>query len=668
MTVEDHIAVGDDLLDGDKQDEALAEFKKALGKLGTATTPVRAEIYVRIGELMQRRGKERVAISNFDKALAIRPDHRRALAAMVELNVAVGNWRAVRAAEEKYFAAAVGDEALEQLLASGDRWRDKADDLKRAKTRYDQAHKQFPKRREPLQRLLEVYEKDGKIEFVLDTRRRLVVLIDEPDERAREYFELGEYCLFELNREEEAFAAFELALDSDPTMLEALEVLATALAENQEWGELERVYIKMIGSFDSKLPLGPEAETVLVELNHRLALLYRDHLEDPDAALEVIDRELALRPDMIGPQLLAAEIASEAAQPAKALVHLRKAAKLEPRRAETYHQLFALAQRYDEPETGFLAASVVAVLDEANDRERIVFREHKVEGVPAHQRPMRPQAWEWLRHEDRDETVDGVMRAVAPAVLRVRVRQLEVEGKLPVLDEATRQDPESSTVSVVRSLSWGSQFLGVPLPALYLQEGRDGTLVVPFARHQSTIIGKDVLRGRSVAELAFLVGRHLALRLPEHELVANLHSIDELSACFLAALKITMGKAPSPPHLAKAVDGLAKVMLGHMSDDERQRLFEAVKTFQTSGGRADLNDWIASVELCATRAGLLLCGDLETANKVLGQDTGHAFTKVERRLDDLCCFAVSGSNLKLRQELGSSLTDVDQELSARSRS
>jgi len=659
-TVEDYIEAGDNELAAGFVDKALADYKKGLGKLGTATTPLRAEIYVRMAELMRKRGKIRVAISNFEKALAIVSTDARALKGLLELHAAQQNWRAMHGVEDRYLAGLPkeDDTRLEQLLAFGDRWRELAKDDKRAKERYLQARDDYPKQIEPLRRLLLVFEQQKAIEHVLDTRRRIAALVDDPAQRARVYFELGEYCMFEVSREEEAFAAFELALDSDPTMLEALEVLATALAEQQEWGEIERVYAKMCGVFVERDD--ETSQAVLAQLYNKQALLFRDHLEDPDSALKALEGELAIVPKRLGARLLAADVAAELERPADELVHLRWAAELSPRRIETYQRLFLLGRQHDEPETAFLGASVCALLGEASETELSFYNEHRVEGVPMHHRPMRPEAWAWLRLRERAASVDRIMRAVAPAVLRIRILQLEADKKLPPLPSSGPQDAKASTISAVRSLSWGCRHLGMEPPAIYVAEDSDVALEAPFAKHQSTIIGRGALSGRSMGQLAFLVGRHLALRLPEHELVAHIQSIDELSACFLAALKVVLGQAPASSVSAKAIDALATLIEQNQTETERKALQSAVEQFGEAGGRVNLSAWVASVELCATRTGYVLCGDLQTAVDVIREEGDRPFATVEQRIDDLCAFAVGGANLKLRQELGSSIGSAEE--------
>ncbi|MEM9696515.1 MAG: hypothetical protein AAGA56_28490, partial [Myxococcota bacterium] len=500
MSVQDHLEAGDLARDLKHHDEALSHYKKGLAKLGIAQTPERADLYVRIGEVLSGQNRPRVAQSNFEKALQIVPDHRRALDLLLGLEIAEKRWREVSHLEERIFAAAPEEERLELLLKSGARWRAEARDDKRAIERYQQARGAFPKARLPHERLLELFEARGDTDDALDMRTRIADLVEEGPERARFLTDLGRRCVA-AGREHEAQVAFEKALEADPTQLVALEQLASTLAAEQEWAELERVYTKIIERFRERAP-SEATTTVLAELTHRLALLYREHLEDPKAALRAASSVLKLRPRHLQGHILAYELALELNKGQRALTHLRRRIALSPQDPTGYHLLFALGQRYDIPELSFLAATVTECLGVADDRETIVYREYRPQGVPGHSKPLTDESWESLL-DDHDATVDAVMVAIAPAVIRVRVGQLQGEGKLPELLPERRQDPGHSTVSAVRSFTWAARLLGVELPDIYVDEERKGSIYAPMAAASSLVVGQDALRGRSRVELAF---------------------------------------------------------------------------------------------------------------------------------------------------------------------
>lgn len=648
-TVADCIEAGDAKLADEAVDEALACFKRALGKLGTTSSPERAEVYVRMARVMRSRGKIRVAISNYDKALGIVPEHVAALSGVIELQVEQENWRAVQSCEAKFFGHASHDEntLFEQLLASGERWLKQEPDT--AEQRFLRASELVPARTEPLQRLASLYGEQGKIERALDIEEQLAGRLEALPERARALMKLGDLCIGK-GLEERAYAYYVGALEADPFLLEALEALATACAEAQEWGELERAYLKMRDLLSGQVH-EDRVRAVLAEIYHRLALLYRDHLFDPQSALAFIEEQIGLAPTLLRLRLLAAEISEEVGNYSRQRMHLRVASNLDPKRAETYESLFRAAQGHDDLEQAFLAASALQALGQVSGPAHYVYQEHAVDGVPQLQRPMGSQGWVWLRVSTRDPTVDRVMRALAPAVLRARVGQLHREGKLAV-PPGPRQDAEGSSLSAVRSLVWGCNFLGVPIPAIHLDPKQAKAFHAPFAKHRTTVVGKGALSGRSLGELGFLVGQHLALRLPEHELVAHMQSIEELTACFLAGLKITLGKTPPHSEDARVVDALAVMLQRELSPQELDYLKKAVAQFGSGSGRVDLRQWVLTVEKCVARTGFLLCGDLELAITMARSEGDTAFSRAEQRVDDLLSFSQSESNSQLRAALG----------------
>ncbi|HMY21602.1 MAG TPA: hypothetical protein PKA58_35010, partial [Polyangium sp.] len=77
----------------------------------------------------------------------------------------------------------------------------------------------------------------------------------------------------------------------------------------------------------------------------------------------------------------------------------------------------------------------------------------------------------------------------------------------------------------------------------------------------------------------------------------------------------------------------------------------AVSEFEAAQVRPDLTRWAASIERCATRAGLLLCGNLEVAASILRSEPRGALDS-DTKIADLCSFIVSEPMSLLREEMG----------------
>ena len=198
-------------------------------------------MFKRVGEIKVAQGKRREAISNYEKALSLVPTHRRALESLIDLDEREGDWRAVQATEDRLLATIKPlDERFARLVEFGTRWQRLGIDDARARSLLEKARSLMPEDHGVLDALCAALRADGP------GRRRDR---DAADDRAasprrrgcapRPYADLASYCLLELKREELALELFDLALESDPSLLDPLTVVARLLAERQEWGELE---------------------------------------------------------------------------------------------------------------------------------------------------------------------------------------------------------------------------------------------------------------------------------------------------------------------------------------------------------------------------------------------------------------------------------------------
>ena len=659
-TAADHMAAGDELRLTSDFEGALGAYKRALGMLSPSATAERAAVFLRQGQVKQAQDKRREAIAAFEKTIslapivegaAVPPVHLAALEALLDLNVAEGDWRAVSAAEERVLGTLGDPEArFAHLVAFGARWQDRAGDATRARSALERARELKADDVECLGRLGVLYEQAGAAADALAVRLRLAELTRDPRARAEAFFDLGRTCLTDLRKEDLGLDLCDRALAADPTMLEPLALIARVLADRQEWSELEQAYRRMLDRVDH-LPEGEARAAVTWELCRRLGIMFRDHLDDPALALDAFEDAVHAKPADLATRLTAAEIARSLGKNDRAAVHLEAAAALEPGRVATFHDLFESFQKLRRPDQAYHAACVTMFLRQADARERFIFEEHKPHGVPKPAYALRAESWEWLRPHDRDLSAEAILAAITPAAIALRLAQLAESGRLPSLDPAGKQDPEKSTVSIVRTFTWASHFLAVPAPAVYLSDERDLGLASVIAEEPTVFAGQKILRGRSLPELAFFVGRHLAYHVGSHRLLLYYSSIEDLTACFLAAVRIVLPEVAAPAAMRAQVLEIERGVAARLSESQRVDLAAAVAAFEAAGSRAHIAEWVAAVERCATRAGYLLAGDIHVVARILdGEPRG--VLEPEAKLADLLAFAVSDEHRALREALG----------------
>ena len=168
-----------------------------------------------------------------------------------------------------------------------------------------------------------------------------------------------------------------------------------------------------------------------------------------------------------------------------------------------------------------------------------------------------------------------------------------------------------------------------------------------------TVVGAQALRGKSLAELSFLAGWNICGHFPEHRLVRLCSSVDDLAACFIAAVRRVAPDTSAPGPLKSLVELLEPTLDREIRPEEDAELSQAVRAFDVGGGRVDLAEYARSVERACLRAGLLLAADVEAANACLPHLAKGALS-FDQREEELMAFAVSSLAAGLRDEFTAS--------------
>lgn len=644
-------------------EQALALYRKALG-LGNVSKEVRGHVYLRMGSVKAAQAKSAEAIANFEKALTLvaESDVSRVLEELLTLYLAERDHRAALSTQEKILKGLRTEtERFDALLRFGTSWLALPDDSPassgpnamqmRARQMLERAERLQPDHRDLLVLLRNLGESEGRIEEVLGLRVRIADATPDPVERAVLQAALAK-DLAKRGREDEAVTLYEKALDANPSVLDPLVGIAEILSEKQEWSVLESSYRRMLARLPRVEPEPVRAE-VEWELQRRLGLLLRDHLDDNEHALVAFQAAVHAKPEDAHARKLAAD-AARATQNAEALEEqLLALVRIEPRDTRLYRMLFDLFMKKGEVERASAAASVLITLGTALDRERVVYEANKADGPPKLTTAVNEEMWALLRYHDlKLGVVDRIFGASAPAVAAALAEIIARTQGSRLPDPKHQIDLGATTLSAVRALTFAGRSLGLEPPAVYLDDGFDGSYAVILSDPPASKVGSAALRGRSLPELISLAGRHLTYHAPQHRLLALCSAIEDLSACFLAVVSLVNKDVKVAPAVQRVIDELAPRIEAWLGADEASEIEAAVTEFTDSGGRADLLRYIASVERTSLRAGLLLAGDIGVARKMaaegLFQGGYRDVLTPDERLDELFAFSVSREYEELR--------------------
>ncbi|NLE85975.1 MAG: hypothetical protein GX607_06215 [Myxococcales bacterium] len=325
----------------------------------------------------------------------------------------------------------------------------------------------------------------------------------------------------------------------------------------------------------------------------------------------------------------------------------------DPTDVEALRQLYRIHTARENLDGRWCVAQALTLLGRANAEEKALFDEHRTRGLIAPKAGIGASAWhDCLFHPEEEALTGQIFSLIAPAVLIGRVTTLRREGSLHRVDPATRQSPETSTVMAVRAMAWGAALLGLPLPPVYVEKERSAAYEHIPAVPPVTVVGGGALRGRTEAELAFLVGRHLCGYRGEHFVKTLFSSVPDLEDLFLSALVIGQPTLPIASSVRQRVEPIARAISPLLEPVHLDALRGHFLRFVDEGGRTNLQRWSAAVEKSQCRVGLALSQDLLAACGVLEAEEGPLGPLVQ----DLIAYSTSSRFLRLRKQLGIALS------------
>jgi hypothetical protein len=119
---------------------------------------------------------------------------------------------------------------------------------------------------------------------------------------------------------------------------------------------------------------------------------------------------------------------------------------------------------------------------------------------------------------------------------------------------------------------------------------------------------------------------------------------------------IAAPSTPMPPEMKQQIRATAQELAKYMQPVQLEGLRMVVKKFIEEGAKANIKRWNQAVELTACRAGLLVCGDLDIAKKIIGAEPSlPGDLSPAEKMKELLLFAVSESYTQLRKALGISI-------------
>ncbi|MCC6214783.1 MAG: tetratricopeptide repeat protein [Polyangiaceae bacterium] len=625
---------------------ALTNYQKVLTSLGEEDVSDRVDVYYRLGCIKREQGQAKQAIGNYEKALALDGEHRATLEALVGVYSSANDWKQVAAYKRQILDSVFdGEERYAILVELGEIWSKKEKAPAKAIEALEEARELKPQDHVLLHRLLELYQESKDWQRVVDTIQAIADLEQRPEIKSRYFFTMAQLYRDKIEDFDRAVELFNEALDLNPTYLEAFERINKVLTAQKAWKQLERAYRKMIHRIAGKGNADLE-----YQLWHQLGLIYRDRLQSPDHAIEAFSAASKVKPAETLEYQILSEMFELSERYDEAIEQQRILLDRNPLDVEPYRGLYRLYLHKRDYQHAWCLAAAMSFLGKADAETAAFFEDYRPKGILPFKERLGNEHWaKLLSHPDQNLYISKIFEMIAPAALQAKIAQ----SKPPVLPKQAKQDAATSTVTFAKTFFWAAQVLGIPAPELYVRNDVPGAIVAVPAIPPASVAGQTVLTGFRPEELTFICGKHLAAYRGEHYIKTLFPTQAELTIMLFAGVMISAPNTPMPADAAAQIRATAQELAKYMQPVQLEGLRMVVKRFIEEGAKANIKRWSQAVELTSTRAGLLVCGDLDIAKRIVGAEPQlPGDLSPAEKMKDLLQFSVSEEYVQLRQTLG----------------
>ena len=298
-------------------------------------------------------------------------------------------------------------------------------------------------------------------------------------------------------------------------------------------------------------------------------------------------------------------------------------------------------------------ASALSFLQNANQDEEDFYKRYLGQHLQPAKRQLTAEQWKILYHPSQDMLTSNIMGMIAVNMRRWYSRTHKEWGlhKRRDLLDLSQQIPFCKIYEYAKGI------LGVnPAPQVYLKkDGQISGMMIGNLDPAAFIVGNDMFQGKADRELAFYIGRNLALARPEHYLAGGFFPTGNLLIFFLAAMQMSspnINFAQNNEQVIDCMQQMQKMIPGPIL----MQLQGFVQQFLKTGKNADLSSWRKSVDHTTNRVGMVLCGDLRTAANVVKNDAVPVSKATPKdKIREMVVFWISDEHFKMRKQLGLAL-------------
>ena len=596
-------------------------------------------------------GEQERAVTAYKQVLRMDPNHAESLQALSSLHSARGEWSEKVALLERSLSDANDpNERRQVLMRMAGIQRARQGDTAGALATIKRALELSPDDRRLLTSLAELCRKEGDTESLLEADRRLVEQTSDPVLLKALHFEMGRILEESGADAQGAIAEFSRVLALDPNDLGALTHLGALYTQLEDWRSA-------VHTVESLIQLDDDHNRQK-EYHLRLALLFRDGLDEPRQALEACGQALKLDPGFWEATEAMTGLLRQHRPPRALAMHLdatisvhRARLQRDPFLAGSYQALLKCFGWQDSSDGIRVVVHLLEAIGVAGSRSLQYASEGWEAQGPPLDHALTTEEVEALLHPGELGPLHTLLRICEPAVRELMPATRPAAADLEPLTSRAHPDLSSCVDRLLPALG------DVELAVLVSEEEPDRVWVEDGSPPR-LCLGRD-LATRPPAEMAFVLGRNLAHVLLGHHSYSGLSS--QQLGRFVAGVLSVACRSFIPP------GGVGD--LGALCQDLERVI--APQTLRTLAPAAlELSDrplapdrWRTAMAHSEDRLALLLCGSpcaalrcLLREEGILGDSDDPTPERIARDAGastrQLLGFCVSEEHLRLRRQMG----------------
>jgi tetratricopeptide (TPR) repeat protein len=632
--------------------EARTEYERAKSLLGVeAEDATLVSLYERLALCALKTEDQGAAVRAYEEALALEPGKRATLDALVELRTARGEWKEVVALDRKLLPLATSDGERARIIEDiGDLLQEKQNDWTGAMDAYLQVLALEPERRQVLYKTLDFYTSEKQWPKAVATLQKLADLEGEPAGRAKLNYAVAAIHRDEMKNTTKAVEQFAKVLDDSPLYPKAFEAIEKLLGEAKEWKELERALRKQIKRLPQDAP--PELKLRLWDGLADVAL--KQH--DKESAMLTMEVAVKFDRDNLARQERLAKMYFDMgpSQADKAIAQHQYLLSRKPDRLDSYKALAALFFQGGAHDKMWCVAGAMTCLGKADPPLQALFENYRPTQTPATAGKLTGELWRKVVHPDENPYLDALFALLSPAIAMTTAQPQKVLG----LDRHARVDVSADTWPYAAALRYVANTIESAVPDVFIKKDAAGTVSLVNLKDKNALapallVGIGFGQLSSQSEVIFDLAKRMVQLRPERFPRFALATGSALDIAVRAGLQLG-GSPIGPGDHGGEVDKMAKHLDAFIASPLRAELKVLAKRYvEACGEQVDIGKWIIASDLTASRAALVLCGDIVAASRVLAiEPSGQSPLSVAQRMNDLLPYFVSEDHFAVRAALG----------------